>query len=302
MTRLSTLAAVLAAAAGGLVAGCGGSDAEPAAVTVVVTVPAPETSPELTPADPGALPTRAAGTPTQPTGTPAQSVGTPAPSDPAPSDEAGFWQLIAETRTAAGNDTGRQSELLDERLRQLQPQAIVEFARIRERLDRRAYTWKLWGAAYVIEDGCSDDCFRDFRGYIISLGRGPYEAALRDPDSLASVAQDAESGDWENADNVAPDAYSSVTGEDYPLDDSDLSGPPSGTPFNENDAAGLARQLPPARRALSLTKLRQLAGRGPDRCTRRRGRPPAGSARATRRSAARGSLPPLRSRRRRGGR
>lgn len=158
--------------------------------------------------------------------------------------EAAFWRLMSETRSAAGNDTGKQSELLKERLTQLSPAAIVEFARIRRRLDERAYTWNLWGAAYVIEDGCSDDCFRNFRGYLISLGEGPYVNALANPDSLASVVQDAETGDWENADNVAPDAYSSVTGGDFPLDDSDLSGPPRGTPFNENDAAGLARRYP----------------------------------------------------------
>jgi Protein of unknown function (DUF4240) len=140
-----------------------------------------------------------------------------------------------ETRSAAGNDTGRQSELLKDRLTHLSPQAIIAFARTRHRLDQRAYTWKMWGAAATIEDGCSDDCFRDFRAYVISLGRGPYERALRDPDSLASVAQDAESGDWENADNVAPDAYSSVTGNDFPLDDSDLSGRPAGTPINLSD-------------------------------------------------------------------
>jgi hypothetical protein len=158
--------------------------------------------------------------------------------------EAAFWQLIADTRRAAGNDSGEQSSLLEERLSKLSPHAIVEFARIRNQLDRRAYTWRLWGAAYVIEDGCSDDCFRDFRGYVISLGRDAYAQALADPDSLASVAKDAETGDWENADNVAPDAYSSATGDDFPLDDSDLSGPPRGTPFNEDDAAGLARQYP----------------------------------------------------------
>jgi uncharacterized protein DUF4240 len=158
--------------------------------------------------------------------------------------EAAFWQLMSETRSAAGNDTGRQSELLKERLTQLSPAAIIGFARVRHRLDERAYTWSLWGAAYVIEDGCSDDCFRDFRGYLISLGEGPYVNALGNPDSLASVAQDAETGNWENADNVAPDAYSSVTGGDFPLDDSDLSGRPSGTPFNEDDAAGLARRYP----------------------------------------------------------
>jgi hypothetical protein len=32
-------------------------------------------------------------------------------------DAAGFWRLVTDTRDAAGNDTGRQSELLDPRLR-----------------------------------------------------------------------------------------------------------------------------------------------------------------------------------------
>jgi len=122
--------------------------------------------------------------------------------------------------------------------------AIVAFAQIRHRLDERAYSWDLWGAAMVIEDGCSDDCFRDFRGYLISLGPDAYKKALVNPDSLASVVQDAEAGDWENADNVAPDAYSSVTGGDFPVDDSDLSGPPRGTPIDGNDVAARARRYP----------------------------------------------------------
>jgi hypothetical protein len=159
------------------------------------------------------------------------------------SAQAQFWQLVAETRSAAGNNTGRQSELLKERLTHLSPPQIVEFARIRHRLDQRAFTYNLWAAAYVIQDGCSDDCFRDFRGYLISLGQGPYEAALRNPDSLASVVQNAEKGDWENADNVAPDAYSSVTSNDFPLDTSDLSGTPRGTRFDENTVS-LVRRFP----------------------------------------------------------
>jgi Protein of unknown function (DUF4240) len=158
--------------------------------------------------------------------------------------EAAFWRLMSGTRSAAGNDTGKQSELLKERLTQLSPAAIIEFARVRHRLDEAAYTWNLWGAAQVIEDGCSDDCFRNFRGYLISLGEGPYVNALSNPDSLASVVQDAETGNWENAADVAPDAYSSVTGGDFPLADSDVSGSPRGTPFNEDDAAGLVRRYP----------------------------------------------------------
>jgi len=215
ITRAATVGSIVAVLA--LLSGCGGGSS-------VKSAPRPTV--ESAPAQPTPQATKVANSaPTQP-------------------DDVAFWRLIGETRQAAGNDTGRQSELLKDRLTQLSPQAILEFARTRHRLDQRAYTWDLWGAASVIEDGCSDDCFRDFRGYLISLGRGPYEKALGNPDSLASVAQDAETGDWENADNVAPDAYSSVTGGDFPLDDSDLSGRPRGTPFNDNNPAGLARRYP----------------------------------------------------------
>jgi uncharacterized protein DUF4240 len=162
---------------------------------------------------------------------------------PARPGEARFWNLIEQTRRAAGNDSGEQSHLLQDRLTTLSPRAIVEFARFRHRLDQRAYTYALWGAAYTITDGCAEDCFRDFRAYVISLGRAPYERAMVNPDSLASVAQDADTGDWENADNVAPDAYSSVTGNDFPLDHSDLSGRPRGTPFKTR-SGDLARQYP----------------------------------------------------------
>lgn len=149
---------------------------------------------------------------------------------PASMTESAFWALISETRNAAGNDTGRQSELLKDRLTQLAPQAIVAFAQIRHSLDERAYTWNLWGAAMVIEDGCSDDCFRDFRAYLISLGRGPYAAALRDPDSLAPIVQDAEQGDWEDA--------------DIPAEGSDVSGDPRGEPWDDENQEALVQRYP----------------------------------------------------------
>jgi uncharacterized protein DUF4240 len=167
-----------------------------------------------------------------------------APAGPARMDHTAFWRLIGDTRAAAGNDTGRQSELLEQRLRHLPAGQIAEFERIRQGLDEQAYSWDLWGAAYVIEDGCSDDCFRDFRGYLISLGRGPYEAALRDPDSLASVAQDAETGDWENADDVAPDAYESVADDDIPTGDSEPSGDPKGEPWDDERQDALVARYP----------------------------------------------------------
>jgi hypothetical protein len=159
-------------------------------------------------------------------------------------DEATFWRLIADTRAAAGDDTARQSDLLGRRLGKLPARQIVDFQRIRHRMDQRAYTWDLWGAAYVIEDGCSDDCFRDFRAYLISLGRGPYEAALRDPDSLGPIVQDAEHGGWENADSVAADAYENATGKDIPDDESDQSGDPRGEAWDDEDQEALIQRYP----------------------------------------------------------
>jgi hypothetical protein len=179
---------------------------------------------------------------------PAPATGPPPAAGPAPAaprmDDAAFWRLIADTRAAAGNETDGQSDLLEQRLRRLPPKQIAQFERIRQGLDRRAYTYELWGAAYVIEDGCSDDCFRDFRGYLISLGRGPYESALRNPDSLAAVAQDSETGNWENADDVAPDAYQSVADEDIPTGDSEPSGDPRGGAWDDEHTEQLVRRYP----------------------------------------------------------
>jgi hypothetical protein len=158
-------------------------------------------------------------------------------------DEAAFWDLIAETRTAAANDTARQSALLKERLSRLSPQEIIDFAEIHDRLDEGAATSDLRGAASVVEDGCADDCFGNFRSYLISLGQDPYESALVDPDSLASVSLIDETGDWPKAENVAPDAYASVTGADLPVTDtdSDSTGGIDGTTLVEDPAAMASR-------------------------------------------------------------
>lgn len=157
---------------------------------------------------------------------------------------AAFWRLIGSARADADNDTERQSELLEERLSKLPPRQIVRFQQIRRQMDERAYTWDIWGAAYVIDDGCSDDCFRDFRAYLISLGPRAFAAALRDPDSLAPIVQDAEEGDWENADDVAPDAYQTATGDDFPADSSDLSGSPRGEPWDDESQETLVQRYP----------------------------------------------------------
>jgi hypothetical protein len=45
----------------------------------------------------------------------------------------------------------------------------------------------LWGAAYLINGGCSDDGFDYFRRWLILQGHKVFQAAIANPDSLADV-------------------------------------------------------------------------------------------------------------------
>jgi hypothetical protein len=98
-----------------------------------------------------------------------------------------FWSLIKRSCKEAGGKPGRQEVILRKFLRQLSADDVAEFNVRYENLVRKAYQWGLWGAAYVIQGGCSDDMFWDFRSWLVSRGRKVYDAAVNNPDSLARL-------------------------------------------------------------------------------------------------------------------
>ena len=98
-----------------------------------------------------------------------------------------FWRIIAAARSARGNDRESRVEALRERLADLPPRELQSFQGHYDSLITTAYRWDLWGAAYIINGGCSDDGFRYFRDWLISEGEEAYEAALADPESLAKL-------------------------------------------------------------------------------------------------------------------
>lgn len=102
-------------------------------------------------------------------------------------DEERFWKIIAKACRA----NPRQAEEWDGRsqaeLEKLEPDEIIEWNHIFDRLAARAYTVDLWGAAYLINGGASDDGFYYFRCWLIGMGRKVYEAAVANPDSLADA-------------------------------------------------------------------------------------------------------------------
>jgi hypothetical protein len=79
----------------------------------------------------------------------------------------------------------------------------------------RAYRWDLWGAAYIIQGGCSDDAFEYFRSTLISLGRDTFERAVADPDSLVEL-EAASTVDLyhEGFQYIASQVYRGKTGSD----------------------------------------------------------------------------------------
>src|SRR5262245_38625607 len=104
-----------------------------------------------------------------------------------------FWRIIDRVHASNPDDMDARCEALRAELEQLSDFDLKSFIEHFDGADARAYDWKLWGAAYLIQGGCSDDAFSDFRATLISMGRNFYERALADPDSLADVNYDEES-------------------------------------------------------------------------------------------------------------
>lgn len=123
-----------------------------------------------------------------------------------------FWQLIEETKVKSGGDIYEQVELLRNRLGKLSNAEILSFHAILRRLLNESFQARLWGAAYVINGGCSDDGFDYFRGWLIAQGRAVFYRALEDPDSLVETAE--ANVECEDIWYVAREAYEEKTGKD----------------------------------------------------------------------------------------
>ncbi|OWK36489.1 DUF4240 domain-containing protein [Fimbriiglobus ruber] len=122
-----------------------------------------------------------------------------------------FWQHIRATRRL---DSEEQAERLANRLAKLPVAEILAFGRWWHLMHVKSRTWKLWGAAYLINGGCSDDGFEYFRSWLILQGRKVFEAAMKDPETLRAVLK----GDAEVEADCEPayDAYCTATGnEDF---------------------------------------------------------------------------------------
>ena len=163
-----------------------------------------------------------------------------------------FWKVIDETAKYESNPT-QQMIVLRSLLASLEPNEIKSFDMAFEREILRSYKWDLWGAAYVIQGGASDDSFEYFRRWLISKGQSFFETALSSPDELAEMlpANVACSLEFEEIAYIAAEVWAMKTGTSpYDLESEFYDRPPltvdfepEGEPFLE-DGAHLSGRYP----------------------------------------------------------
>ena len=155
-----------------------------------------------------------------------------------------FWEIIEP-----GKHSEEPEQSLRAKLEKYSPEEIESFQAHFDTLVDNAYLWDLWGAAYLIGGGCSDDRFIDFRYALISKGRGIYEKALIDPDSLFELGEIVE-GDLDIAiDNeifgyVSGEIYEDKTGKEIPRTGSPSSDESMGEEWDFEDEAENKKRLP----------------------------------------------------------
>jgi hypothetical protein len=105
-------------------------------------------------------------------------------------------------------------------LSQLSVEELQEFNNCFYRMMARAYRADLWEAVWILECGCSDDSFEDFREWLIGQGQAVFEKTLSDPDNLADfVSKEMAGAIYEcNMSSILDEAYAAITNSDAPID------------------------------------------------------------------------------------
>lgn len=150
-----------------------------------------------------------------------------------------FWSIVDSVK-----DSPEPESAVENELRKLSPEELVSFQGHMDAMRDQAYRWDLWGAAYVLQGGCSDDGFEYFRLGLISKGRAVYEKVLSAPDSLADVEGIDEDGlDGELLGYAAMKVYKDTTGKEMSLPPYS-SKEPAGEEWDFDDESQWALRLP----------------------------------------------------------
>ena len=160
-------------------------------------------------------------------------------------NESEFWDIIDKSKKAA-NELEDQYKQLKEILKKYEPEDIISFDLIWHKKHIELYRWDLWAIAYIINGGCGDDSFIDFRSWIISRGKEFYNNASDHPKYIGENVKLDEESFFEEIAYAADEAYEEKTGEEmsvlldrYPKEPDD----PYGEYWDEDDLENLYPEL-----------------------------------------------------------
>ncbi len=128
-----------------------------------------------------------------------------------------FWEIIEKSKQSAGTDQQAQYDAIKEMLSQMLVEEIMDFERHFQELQSTSWLNVLWGAAYLINGGCSDDCFDYFRSWLVAQGKDVFEKAVENPDSLADYEEAEEDKvEFEDLLYLSNRVYKEKIGENLP--------------------------------------------------------------------------------------
>ncbi|ASW56268.1 DUF4240 domain-containing protein [Plantactinospora sp. KBS50] len=98
-----------------------------------------------------------------------------------------FWAVIDRARAGGPADASAIAARAGAELAERDPAEIVGWSRHLDRVLAASQKADLWGAAYLINGGCSDEGFDAFRGWLLTQGRQVFAGAVAAPDGLADL-------------------------------------------------------------------------------------------------------------------
>lgn len=146
-----------------------------------------------------------------------------------------FWKIIQKTKDISGGNFEEQQEELANELRNLTADELILFGNSFRNFRGQANTWELWGAIYIIQGGCGDDSFNDFREWVIAQGRDFYYKITENPELLVEIETHLiEEFDWEGCGYLPGIVFEELTGQKmpYPFKEKQIT---TGEEWNENN-------------------------------------------------------------------
>ena len=98
-------------------------------------------------------------------------------------NEQNLWKLVQDAKEAKPT-AYQQTQYLTRVISSYSAQSILSLKNIYWKLLKSSFTADLWAAAYVLNNGCSEQNFLYFRNWLILQGQSTFKKAIQDPECL----------------------------------------------------------------------------------------------------------------------